>query len=69
MERSEDDDYSYWSSYNLPWYGGTFTIKDGVYSVSNDSYENKPQYRFTILTPDSMEVYCYKNGMTYTLYR
>ena len=69
MELSDDDEYSFWSSYNLPWYGGSFIIEDGVYSVSNDSYEDKPQYRFTLLTPDSMEVYCYKNGTTYTLYR
>jgi hypothetical protein len=69
MELSDDDEYSFWSSYNLPWYGGSFMIEDGIYSVSNDSYEDKPQYRFTLITPDSMEVYCYKNGTTYTLYR
>ena len=69
MEPSDEGEHSFWSSYNLPWYGGSFTIEDGVYSVSNDSYEDKPQYRFTLLTPDSMEVYCYKNGTTYTLYR
>ncbi len=69
MELSDDDEYSFWSSYNLPWYGGSFIIEDGIYSVSNDSYEDKPQYMFTLLTPDSMEVYCYKNGTTYTLYR
>lgn len=69
MEFSDDDDYSFWSSYNLPWFGGSFRIQDGIYSVTNDSYEDKPQYRFTLITPDSMEVYCYKNGTTYTLYR
>ncbi|MBR5307956.1 MAG: hypothetical protein IKU43_04235, partial [Clostridia bacterium] len=60
---------SFWSSYNLPWYGGTFQIEDGVYLVSNNSHTDKPQYRFTLLTPNSMQVYCYKNGSTYTLYR
>ncbi len=64
-----EDKSNFWNTYNLPWYGGTFSIVDGIYSVSNDSYTDKPQFRITLLTPDSMEVYCYKNGSTYTLYR
>ena len=69
MELRDDGEHSFWNSYNLPWYDGSFTIEDGVYSVSNDSYEDKPQYRITLLSPDCMEIYCYKNGSTYTLYR
>lgn len=69
IELSNDEEYSYWSSYNLPWYGGSFIIENGIYSVSDDSYEDKPQYAFTLLTPDCMDIYCYKNSKTYTLYR
>ena len=69
MERANNGEYNFLNSYTLPSFGGLFTIEDGVYSVSGDGYKNKPQYRFTLLTPDSMEVYCYKNGATYTLYR
>ena len=69
IEESDDEDYSFYSSYNLPWYGGTFDIENGIYCVSNDSYGSKPQYHFTLITPNSMEVYCYKDGSTYTLYR
>ena len=69
MYKTENDEYDFRNSYTLPSFGGLFTIEDGIYSVSGDGYKNKPQYRFTLLTPDSMEVYCYKNGATYTLYR
>lgn len=69
IEFSKKEGHRFWCSYNLPAFGGSFTIKDGIYSVSNDSYNDKPQYRLTLLTPDSMKVYCYKNGTTYTLYR
>lgn len=69
MEKTSKTEHSFYSSYNLPWYGGTFCISDGIYIVSNDSYEEKPQFGFTLLTPNSMEVYCYKNGSTYTMYR
>lgn len=61
--------HDYYSSYNIPWYGGTFTIEDGVYMVTQGNYEDKPQYKFTLLTPNSMDLYCYKDGKTYTLYR
>jgi hypothetical protein len=61
--------YDYYASYNIPWYGGSFTIKDGVYMVTQGNYEDKPQYKFTLLTPNSMDLYCYKDGKTYTLYR
>ena len=61
--------FDYYSSYNIPWYGGSFTIEDGVYMVTQGNYEDKPQYKFTLLTPNSMDLYCYKDGKTYTLYR
>jgi hypothetical protein len=57
-------------TYNLPWinYGNFYIIEDGTCKFYSDSnYENI--WRFTLLTPDSMDVYCYSNGYTYTLYR
>ena len=69
MKESASDEYKYWCSYNLPWFDGDgFTIIDGIYYLSvNDT--RKKMFRFELLTPDSMNVYCYKNGKTYTLYR
>ncbi len=62
-------DHTYESSYNLPWYNSDyFSLEKGIYMI-HGSFGEKPQYRFTLLTPDSMQVYCYKNGSTYTLYR
>lgn len=69
MERKNDWLYEYYSSYNIPWFGGSFEINNGIYSVTKGSYEDKPQYKFDLLTPDSMNLYCYKDGKTYTLYR
>lgn len=70
MEKAKGDDYEFWCSYNLPWFeGDSFEIDDGTYFVTLSSGENKEMYEFTLLTPNSMEVYCYKNGSTYTLYR
>ena len=49
---------------NIPRYSDSFVIEDGIaYSF------NTPVYEFNLLTPDSMQVFCYKNGYTYTLYR
>jgi len=43
---------------------------DSAYPVYNDlSIQGTDVFRFTPLTPDSMEVYCYENDAAYTLYR
>ena len=59
------------TTYNLPWLSGAdyYRIENGIYYVHSDSSPEKPQFRFTLLTPDSMNVYDYKNSKTYTLYR
>lgn len=60
---------NYYTTFNLPWFDFEYySLEDGVYMV-HGSFGEKPMYRFTLLTPDSMLVYCYKNGSTYTLYR
>lgn len=60
------------TSYDLPWFDDKgfeyYFIENGIYYLGGTK-EDKPQYKFTLLTPDSMLVYCYKNGSTYTLYR
>lgn len=64
------DEDSFRSSYNLPSYSGSsFNIENGIYSISSDSYGERAQFEFTLLTPNSMEVYCYRDGSTYILYR
>lgn len=65
------DDFS--SSYNLPFTYNNYDyykIENGTYIKYNkDGGSEQPQFQFTLITPDCMEVYCYKNGLTYTLYR
>lgn len=59
------------TSYNLPWLdlaNSYYKIAKGIFSISNNK-ETKNVFRFTVLTTDSIKVYCYKNGSTYTLYR
>ena len=66
---SSSDEYNYWCSYNLPWVSGnSFYIEDGIYYVTT-SGGDKPCWGMTLITPDSMEMYCYSNGKTYTLTR
>jgi len=60
-------------SYNLPSisYGDRYSIKNSIYYLhpQNDRDNNRACFEFFPLTPDSMEVYCYSDGSTYTLYR
>ena len=70
MEVSSEDDYEFWCSYNLPWWECTsFTIDDGTYFITTPSGELKAMYEFILISPTCMEVYCYKDGNAYTLYK
>ncbi|MDD2297786.1 MAG: hypothetical protein PHX79_08245 [Sphaerochaetaceae bacterium] len=55
------------ASFTLPYKDtqGYYEIKDGIY-YTNGSIK---QFRFQVLDEDTMNVYCYKDGSTYTLYR
>ena len=71
---AELEDGTCQTSYNLPWfdYGDYYGIEDGVYFLYVDgSYETdrRNMFRFTIISWDTISVYCYKDGSTYTLYR
>lgn len=59
------------ASYDLPFVpaeGGTFQIKDGVFSLLNDSGEiSADLYRFIPVSEDTVQVFCHANGQTYTL--
>lgn len=59
------------SGYNLPWqYSGSYYyIDNGTYSVGNTKSAAKKEFKFTIVDWNTIEVYCYKNKSTYTLYR
>lgn len=62
------------TSYNLPWfdYGDYYSIEDGVlFNYVDGKYETDRRnlFEFTILSWDSISVYCYKDGSTYALYR
>jgi len=70
MERNTDEgEYSFYCSYNLPWYDGDYyTIKDGTYyTVKND--EEIVMYRMKLTGPDTLEIYAAKDGKTYILTR
>lgn len=61
-------------SYNLPWfsYGDYYSIEEGIlFDYVDGKYETdrKNLFKFTILSWDSVSVYCYKDGSTYVLYR
>lgn len=59
--------------YNLPWfdYGDYYKFVDGyllLYPKNNES-QTKKLFQFEALSPDCIEVYCYQNNKSYTLYR
>lgn len=58
---------------NLPFsvYGEAYYyIVEGQYRVYKQNRNDYTlEFTFELLTPDSMRVYCHKNGSTYTLYR
>ena len=72
------------SSYNLPsenLSNSFYNISDGVYSLvredglisyylhKEDGKNIKKLFKFVVLTEDSMNVFCYKTGKTYRMYR
>lgn len=68
----KNSDNNFTCSYNLPFYdfGDYFDIEDGVYLLcKTDSDETKKMLKLTILNEDTLQVFAYKNGKTYTLYR
>lgn len=60
-------------SYNLPWldYGDYYKIEDGMVLLYPDEDENDTRqlFAFAAISPDCVDVYCYKNSRVYTLYR
>lgn len=67
----EEDGYS---SFNLPWVDATgrefYHIEDYIYYWgSNDNDKLVKVFDFTMTSPNEIDVYCFKDGYTYTLYR
>ena len=60
-------------NYNLPYiiYGDFYRIEDGFFLLykENDEENTKNLFLFSAITPDCVEVYCFQNGKTYTLFR
>ena len=52
-------------------YGKYYEIQDGIYYLYYEDKwdERREQFGFTVLSKDCIEIYCYKNSKTYTLYR
>ena len=74
MNFYEDEDESTYSEFDLPWvpepYGTKYyCIEDLIYYWDDDDSHLAKVFRFEMLDFDTMEVYCYKNNRTYTLYR
>lgn len=59
--------------YNLPYYdyGDYYVIENGIMQVypEKDVTAMKPFFRYTILTQNTIQIYAYKDGTTYTLFR
>ena len=74
---TKKDAYTTNSTYNLPSekvdHLPNFFIKSfvftRVYEVYQEGDETNDQFKFTIIDANKIDVYCYKNGTTYTLYR
>ena len=74
---TKKDAYTINSNYNLPSekvdHLPNFFIKAFVYTrlygLYQEGEETKDIFKFTIIDANKMDVYCYKNGTTYTLYR
>ena len=61
------------TAYNLPSFdfGEKYRIENGDYLCykEENTGDARQLFHFSLLSPDSMEVYCYYNGGIYTLYR
>lgn len=68
IDSSGDNNYNLPDNY-VP--NSLYRIEDGVYYAynQNNRFEEKKIFRFTIIDADTMDVYCYKNGETYRMYR
>lgn len=66
----EDDGHI---NYDLPWfsYGDYYRIENGTVLLykENDENSTKSLFKFTALSPDCIEIFCYKNNRSYILYR
>lgn len=60
-------------SYSLPWidYGDYYKIENGIFMLYPERNEQSTRnlFKFTIVDWNTVKVYCYKGGKTYTLYR
>ena len=79
------DKSTHQTSYNLPGLAlanSHYIVEDGIYFLERGNallekyglesamdYEKKKVFKFSILTAETISVYCYKDGSTYTLYR
>lgn len=60
----------WYTSYNIPWYEGEhYKYEKGIHYVGSDTSGWKEQYKFLIKSANKINVYCFKNGRTYQLYR
>lgn len=79
---TKSDGNSYNSQYYLPFLtmdNSSFRISNGIYYLHDkdasmfdvllDRVEKKNVFRFTIIDANTIRVYCYKDGSSYTLYR
>ena len=64
-----------YSSYDLPWVAepegaAYYSIENGIFYFDNENNDHLAEvYSFTIVDYDTIQVYCYKDGYTYTMRR
>ena len=60
------------TSYNIPWLeleNATYLFEDGVYTLKSATGETKKVFQFTVINEDTIDIYCYKDGSSYTMFR
>ena len=62
------------TSYNFPWVDDSdfqyYEIRKNIFMFTRDKDNvTKNCFKFTLLDVNTMKIYCYKNGQTYTAYR
>jgi len=68
-------DTGWHTGFRLPWIGGKYFLLDrGIYVDYSDetvtsSTKFNSEFRFTFISENEVQVYCYKDGSTYTLTR
>lgn len=60
---------SYRAIATMPTHYGKYAIRDGIITIKTSSGDYRDEFKVTVAGPDTIMMYCYEDGLTYTLYR